>query len=194
MPARSYRMVVPGSACRAAIWTSRRSTSASSTVVTKVWRSPVWVHPREAHSGVAGEVLTQLLGPGERIRRCALIKQFRSPCLQHERASHCGIRFGMMIPLALRSPYGFPMRSWHSSTALLPPDERRAGQRWWHRRWNARCGGRLAIKTRRSSAARDRSTTWTTWSGGPARTSRSRTDRCGRSAWCAWTGPDLRSC
>ncbi len=37
--ARSYRIVVRGSAWRAAIWTSRRSSPASSMVVTKVWRS-----------------------------------------------------------------------------------------------------------------------------------------------------------
>src|SRR5579863_2724920 len=45
-------MVVRGSACRAAIWTSRRSTPASSMVVTKVWRSmcgcAVAIHPGAA--------------------------------------------------------------------------------------------------------------------------------------------------
>jgi len=48
--------VVRGSACRAAIWTSRRSTPASSMVVTRVCRSMCGCIRGQPHARYRGEV------------------------------------------------------------------------------------------------------------------------------------------
>lgn len=69
-------MVVRGSACLAAIWTSRKSTPASSMVLTTAQH--VRVHPGEADSGVAGEV-PQPSGGGVSVHpSAALVEQQRT--------------------------------------------------------------------------------------------------------------------
>src|SRR5450755_4123871 len=65
-------MVVRGSACRAAIWTSRRSTPASSMVVTKVWRSMC---------GCGLEIRTPAASARRLRRRVAAWRFIRAPLL-----------------------------------------------------------------------------------------------------------------